>query len=317
MDTIVRFMFIVVCFAAIGLPVEAQAPAPVPEVLVFGISSIEGDDSLARDATIALRAILGSMEGYQLNPAEVDRSQIELAAGCETLDSGCFDTIVSEARYAGVDLFIYGNMTRAGEGTSLRMRVELSLYDVAARAVIQQYTVEVTVEELMSPELRRELGQVWLAELMDASVPISTGPAPPLGSVAMSHADFEILGWTLAGTSVVLAAIAIGTGSALLSMNGDARFQGYRESWSAASGNVCDLARGDPSPEGRYAASHCDSATSLEIATPILWGVASGLLFGGILAIWHPTVGEERRSDVSLTPSLGPGHAGLSLSGNF
>ena len=318
MDTIVRFMFTLICVLVIGLPVQAQAPASVREVLIVGINSVDGDDSLARDATSALRNIVRASSGYVLNDTDVMETQLVLTHSCEVLDGSCLDRVLAEESFREVDFVVYGQMTRAGEGTELRMHLELSLYDVAEREVAQRYTIDVTVEELMSPELRNGHAGRWFSELAPTPTPIAAGPAPPsVGGVSMSSGDFEILGWTLVGTAAALGVIAIITGATVLNMNGDTRFRDYRESWSASSGNVCDLARNDPSPDGMYALSHCGSASSFELATPILWTVAAALGVGGVLAIWHPGTGEQRAPGVTLTPSFGTGHAAVNISGTF
>lgn len=287
--------------------------ASASSVLVLGFSSTEGDDNLANHATIAIRIAIRETRGWTLHPAEATLSQMQLAFSCdEQVDEACLERINNDPTNGfRVDLIVFGTLRRTGEGEELREVVEVGLFDASERRIVSHFEEIRTVEELMDVSSRNELGRRWVRRLA-LGLGSDDRPLPP------DHAPLEIAGWSLIGLAGASAIAAVITGGLVLGMNGDARFDAYRASWEAGSGNVCDFARGDPSADAQYVLSRCSEAESYEIATPILWTIAALAGIGGAALVWHPwTSSGSAETTVSLLPLIGRDRGGGSLTINF
>jgi hypothetical protein len=104
------------------MPARAQADSTV---VVLGITSVEGDDELARNLTGAVRNAAGRVDDWQVSDSEVTLAQMSLAHGCsDEPDTGCLAQIASTL---GTQLIVYGILRRASTGRGVT--IALSLYD--------------------------------------------------------------------------------------------------------------------------------------------------------------------------------------------
>src|SRR5262245_3970633 len=93
-------------------------------VVVLGITSLEGDDELARNLTGALRNAASHVDGWQVSENEVTLAQMALAHGCsDEPDTGCLSQIASTL---GTQVIVYGILRRAA---TRGFELSLSLYD--------------------------------------------------------------------------------------------------------------------------------------------------------------------------------------------
>src|SRR5688572_11535939 len=91
------------------LPSLAQADSTV---VVLGVRSLDGDDALAHNVSVALRTGAQKMQGWNVSQRDVSLAQMSLAHGCDEPDARCMADIAGTLE---VDRLIYGTILKAGD----------------------------------------------------------------------------------------------------------------------------------------------------------------------------------------------------------
>lgn len=127
-------------FAAAPLlgPSLARADGASEPAAVLSITSEDGDDDFAVQATSALRSAVAQVGSYNLDPRELSLSQMMLAQGCTDADAACLGKI---AAMLNVRHVFFGVVERT-DAASPAMLLRLSLFSVANQRV--ERTVEDT-----------------------------------------------------------------------------------------------------------------------------------------------------------------------------
>lgn len=126
---------LVVSVALLALALAPAAARADDSVVVLGITSMEGDDEIARNLTGALRHSASQVHGWQVSDSEVTLAQMSLAHGCgDTPDPECLAQIASAL---AAQRLVYGLMRRDGDGFAL----SISVYD-AGTGVIDRTVTE-------------------------------------------------------------------------------------------------------------------------------------------------------------------------------
>src|SRR5687768_10366687 len=112
------------CLQVVSVALLALALAPAvaradDSVVVLGITSMEGDDEIARNLTGALRHAASQVHGWQVSDSEVTLAQMSLAHGCgDTPDPDCLAQIASAL---ASQRLVYGLLRREGDGFTLSL----------------------------------------------------------------------------------------------------------------------------------------------------------------------------------------------------
>lgn len=318
----------------VGMLATIPSVAHATRVNVVRIQAINVDDDvMAFELTNALHAEASQVAGWSVSIASSTLPQLLLSNGCsgDVPDMACLIRIANTSGSGAYGpIMIYGFLHRIGEGEARRYELELTLFDVVSGLDPRHLTAHLTAAQAADPDERHRLAQTWVVSLTTG---VSMSDRPPLdedetelpasgGSRRAPPSDpntpLEIAGWSLIGLAGASAIAAIVTGSLVLGMNGDPRFDAYRASWEAGSGNVCDFARSDPSTDAEYVRNRCSEAETYEITTPVLWTIAALAGIGGIALVWHPwTSSGSSEVSVSLLPLIGRDRGGGSLTINF
>lgn len=304
------------------------------------------DAFAAQEVTSALRIAGGMMPEWRLSTVDVPLVELMRACGASS------DASASEECMAGMvttrdpsmagGFILFAFMERVGEANGYR--IILVLYDMREGRILNR--IEAPAARIMAPAARNRLAAEWIRQLLapppavevaetrpvepaveevpDASsdaaevsepeTPIEEVPIEPPRSVA-DFTGIDVAAWTMIGLAVASAVAAGITGGLVLSMNGDARYNAYRETWDASVvPDVCRAAEGDSSDDGRYVLGVCRDAGALEIATHVLWAGVGILGVAGALTFLIPRVGASGPSvEATLIPSIAPTRAGLDL----
>lgn len=137
-------LVVIVASTVALLPVEA-ARAQASNVVVLGLTSIEGDVAYATNLSAAIRRAAGQVRGWMVSDRDVGLSQVELVVGCEASDLSCVREIASTV---GAQRLIYGTIQRSGTGARFDFRIRVHLYDAASQSVLR--TVEETLPSILS-----------------------------------------------------------------------------------------------------------------------------------------------------------------------
>lgn len=148
-------------FSALVGPASADAQT----VMVLGVGSSAGDDEFTTNFTGALRNAASRVQGWELNGREVSLAQMTLAHGCVEPDVHCMAEIGGTL---GVDLIIYGMVTRTSTSANHDFAVSLYLFDNTQGAIRDQLTdtvprVHSDIDDLRS-RARRYISQFSGAE---------------------------------------------------------------------------------------------------------------------------------------------------------
>jgi hypothetical protein len=139
------------------MPALAQADS---SVVVLGVRSLDGDDALAHDVSVALRTGAQKMQGWNVSQRDVSLAQMSLAHGCDEPDARCMADIAGTLE---VDRLIYGTILKAGDEVQLSLfnfdavtgHVETSLEQKVRAAEVAEPALDATVATL----LRRLAGE--------------------------------------------------------------------------------------------------------------------------------------------------------------
>jgi hypothetical protein len=134
-------------WAILALCVMCPLPAAADSsVVVLGVRSLDGDDDLAHDISLALRTQAQKMSGWSVSQRDVSLAQMSLAHGCEEPDARCMADIAGTLE---VDRLIYGTVLKTGE------EVQLSLFnfDAVTGQVESSFSQKVQAAELADPAL--------------------------------------------------------------------------------------------------------------------------------------------------------------------
>ncbi len=303
------------------------APAPVAPVIpvaatgenrvvtILGLETADGDDSLAADLTASLRVQAREVSGWSVSSSVITLAQFMPANSCDSPTPECLRTAaVNPGSGATGDIIIFGRLRRIGEGESMRIHLELALFDATAGRITHRASRDMTVENIMTSATRSTIAEESIVQLTSDAVLSEETPVP-----GNPHRALEIGGGIMIGVGAVSAVLAVVFGAMAVDANGDARFTAYRESWDATRvPDVCVMASSDTSAEGHYAVSRCSAASTYELLTPVFWGLAGGLVTAGVFMLWHPTLSSDTESpSLTLLPSFGPNGGGLSATARF
>lgn len=117
-----------------GSGLSAQAHAQSTNVVVLGLTSLEGDDVFATNLSGALRAAASQVRGWSVSDRDVPLSQLELATGCDASELSCVQQI---ANTVGAQRLVYGTIQRDGAGDRYQFRIQIHLYDTASNTVLR------------------------------------------------------------------------------------------------------------------------------------------------------------------------------------
>lgn len=144
------------CFATVVLLGLATAPAAAradDTLVVLGITSLEGDDEVARNLSGALRHAASQAHRWQVSDSEVTLAQMALAHGCgDEPDTSCLAQIASALQMQRI---IFGILRREGSAFQL----SLSLYDTGASQIERTVTERIPgsrtdIDDLREPARR-------------------------------------------------------------------------------------------------------------------------------------------------------------------
>ena len=120
----------IVLFALAGV-----ARAQATNVVVLGLTSLEGDDAFAANLSGALRQAASQVRGWSVSDRDVLLSQLELANGCEASDLACVQQI---ANTVGAQRLVYGTIQRSdASGARYDFVIRIHLYDTATNTILR------------------------------------------------------------------------------------------------------------------------------------------------------------------------------------
>ncbi|MAC25069.1 MAG: hypothetical protein CMH59_01020 [Myxococcales bacterium] len=106
-------------------------------VIVLGIRSVEGDDTLAQNLTGALRNEASGVAGWQVAEAEVSLAQMSMLHGCDEPDAVCMAAISQDL---GQQRVIYGTVRRTGAGEEYDFALTLYFFNAESGQIEDSLT---------------------------------------------------------------------------------------------------------------------------------------------------------------------------------
>jgi hypothetical protein len=294
-------------------------------VSIPDIWAVSPDDNLvAAEITSALRSAVGSMRDWRVSGATVPFIELMRACGATTDAAPDVDCLVEMNvrldREVAQGFVIFAILPRSDVAGPI-LPLQLSLYDVASRQVKSR--IDTDVDRIMPPNARHNEAAEWI-RLLSLSVELpSVEVSEPSPEPEISAADFsgaDTLAGVFIGTALASAIAAVAMNSLVLGMNGDERYNAYRDSWDASRvTDVCQAAADDQTAEGRYAAGVCGDATRYELLSHVLWAATALLGTTGLLVCIIPRAIDPQgtSAELALTPILGSDQAGLDLRLSF
>lgn len=137
-----------------------------PTLVVLGIRSIEGDDEVANELTVQLRAAAGAMEDWNVSEQAVSMAQMSLAHGCDEIDAACLKEI---ALGLSADSIIFGTIRRNSTREDYDFSVSLSLFD-AGTGGIERNVDDTLPQSETDPESLAERAQRLVKRLTSGAV---------------------------------------------------------------------------------------------------------------------------------------------------
>lgn len=140
-------------FALLALTLAPASARADDSVVILGITSMEGDDELARNLTGALRHAATQVHDWQVSDSEVTLAQMSLAHGCsDEPDPTCLAQISSALAAQRV---VYGLLRRDGSAFTL----SLSLYNASTGEIERTVTERIPgtrtdIDDLREPARR-------------------------------------------------------------------------------------------------------------------------------------------------------------------
>ena len=301
------------------IPVSAQAQ----NVSVLGIITQDGDDNLADDLSVALRNAVRETPGWVLIGGDVTAAQMMLAANCDpgltVPDALCFHQIATMRDLPTHPiLLVYGTLSRRGEGESMRMVLDLQLFDLRPDRITSELSVEMTVLQIMTLSERNRLAREWIGQLVMNQSVYEGEPSVATPHPAASF-DLEYVAWPLIGLAVVSLGVEIGAWAGLNDLNNNPDFTAYRSGFGTGTGNVCaQPSSGSPIDERGH--SLCSQGDTLEVLEWVFLAVGLGSAAGGITLLLldltggHPSAAEH---SLLIRPSVSSTHASLDIGWRF
>lgn len=300
-------------FLSLGfIPATAYASS----VMVLGVSSIDGDDALASDITYALRSAARNVPGWTVGGRDVTLAQLQLAYGCSgdsaLPDLECLQAVATaEGGPSYVNMIIYGTLRRSGTGDSMRMVLELQLYEVENERITHDFTVDMTVEQIMTVDERNRLAPQWLARLTGSSAESSSESRP---SPRTASFDLEYVAWPLIGLAIVSLGIEIGAWAGLDGLQHNADFTAYRSSFGSGTGNACNQPSSGSMLDER-GHSLCSQGDMLETLEWVFMAVGLGSAAAGITTLVLDLTGQPATDEHAfmIRPTVSSTRAGIEL----
>lgn len=311
------------------LPTGAAAQE---SVLVMDIATEEAYAAQAALVTERLRAEIATVPGWEVSPTRTTLDAARTAHGCreQFTDPECLADI---ARQAGVGHIVFGRIRPRDMARASEFTIELQRYELASGRYGGSTFRSIRVEgdgpqAELTARLQTILGEDDLAILPGGprpAVPTAETQPPPQGGPSTR----EVMAWLGVGSLVLAGGSFVGavaTWAGLAGMNGDPEFQAYRGRVPAGLDLCAEAAAGNGWARNQVTAetaaaqaartrSICSDAGPLEAAQAAL--LIGSALFAGVgiaLLVIDPGPGQQ---PVTVTPAIGPGHAGLSLSLGF
>lgn len=330
-------LFLFVLFLVV-FPATVRAQS----VVVLGITSMEGDDELARGLTTALRNALVE-QGCSVDSRDVALTQMQFLQStgstlCNQVDVDCLDGIALALTTGSL---VFGLMHRVFTDSGLvqEIEVELHYYDRLERRLISHYRTRMSLTA--SPEAIDIIAGAAAPELIHCVRPIVPPPlpvdedesdvdltahpvAPPeeivVPAAPASH-NHEWVGGLLIGLGAALVIADIPVWARLNDLNSDPSMVDYRHRLAfgatgdactnASAGNTLSVPGLDPtmaSMQVDRVRSICSEGATLEIVQYVL--PILGALVGATGATLLAT-------GVLVSPSASADHATLTVSGSF
>jgi uncharacterized membrane protein YgcG len=135
MRSLARALSALGTLAIVFFALAGAARAQTTNVVVLGLTSIEGDDSFAANLSGALRQAASQVRGWAVSDRDVLLSQLELATGCEASELSCVQQI---ANTVGAQRLVYGTIQRTEPSDGrYNFRVRIHLYDTATNTLLR------------------------------------------------------------------------------------------------------------------------------------------------------------------------------------
>lgn len=101
-------------------------------VVILGLRTVEGDDSLALNVSQALRKAASEVPDWLVRDQSISLAQMVLVHGCESVDLPCLGTI---ATGLAVDRLIFGDLKHDSTTTDHNLQIELQMYSAKSGAI--------------------------------------------------------------------------------------------------------------------------------------------------------------------------------------
>lgn len=138
MRSLVRglYAFLMLGLVQLGAGLAANvAHAQTTNIVVLGLTSLEGDDTFATNLSGALRQAASQVRGWTVSDRDVPLSQLELATGCDASELSCVQQI---ANTVGAQRLVYGTIQRQDQGGGrFDFVIRIHLYDTASNSIIR------------------------------------------------------------------------------------------------------------------------------------------------------------------------------------
>jgi len=135
MRSLVRTLFAFTMLGIVQLGATTAAEAQTTNVVVLGLTSLEGDDTFATNLSGALRQAASQVRGWTVSDRDVPLSQLELATGCDATELSCVQQI---ANTVGAQRLVYGTIQRQDAGGGrFDFAIRIQLYDTISNSILR------------------------------------------------------------------------------------------------------------------------------------------------------------------------------------
>lgn len=181
MRSLFRALF---ALAALVAPLASTVVhAQSTNVVVLGLTSIEGDDTFATNLSGALRQAASQVRGWSVSERDLPLSQIELATGCDATELSCVQQI---ANTVGAQRLVYGTIQRLDAGSGrFDFQIRIHLYDTASNSVLRSLEERLPSSRSDIDDLREPARRY--ASSLAASTAGATSTSPGVGLPPEGH----------------------------------------------------------------------------------------------------------------------------------
>lgn len=287
------------CIAAVAMPHPVQAQE---DVLVLGITSVEGDDAVAQVITRHLRIAVSRVRGWRILPGDRSLVQMLIVADChdEYESEGCLPRIadLKHARH------IVSGVLKRSPDTAHGYMLDLFWYDAGVASTVARYHVEIpagTGDASIAEKMRG-----WL-DHMGIPAADSASDGNPMLIPAIS----------LIGAAAASFAVTVGSWVRISDIEHDPAYQSYRERVPPGTSNVCTEADAGNvwTFDEATVRKLCSEAATFEVLQWVFL-IASAAFAGVGSTLLLLDAGSER-APVTIAPSVGPDHAAFALTARF